>query len=84
MIKIYIQYSEFRANSVSGQAQVAQKSWMIKNISTQWKISGQLWFSGQTHVTQKSWMIKIIHSIHWIQGTLCLSWQAQIAQNSSM
>jgi len=28
----------------SGQAQVAQKSWKIKNISIQWKISGQLLF----------------------------------------
>jgi len=26
--KIYIQYSEFRAILFSGQAQVAQKSWM--------------------------------------------------------
>jgi len=34
----------------SGQAQVAQKSWMIKNTcSIQWKISGKLCFSGQAH-----------------------------------
>ena len=30
---------------ITGQAQVAQKSWMIKYIySIQWKISGQLFF----------------------------------------
>jgi len=34
----------------SGQAQVAQKSWMIKiHVQNQWKISGQLCFSGQAH-----------------------------------
>ena len=31
----------------SGQAQVAQKSWMIKYISIQWKIPGQLCFQGK-------------------------------------
>ena len=40
------------------QAQVAQKSWIIKNIySARW-IQGILCFSGQAQVTQKSWMIK--------------------------
>jgi len=43
----------------SGQMQVAQKSWMIKNISIQWKISGPLCFSRQAQVAQKSWVIKI-------------------------
>jgi len=31
----------------SGQAQVAQKSWMIKNISIQWKIQGNPVFEGK-------------------------------------
>jgi len=31
----------------SGQAQVAQKSWMIKNISIQLKISRQFCFQGK-------------------------------------
>jgi len=47
--KKYIQHSEnFHGNSVfPGQAQVSQKSWMVKNISIQWKISGQLCFQGK-------------------------------------
>jgi len=40
----------------SGQAQVNQKSWLIKHISLQWKIPGQLCFSGQAQVAQNSWM----------------------------
>jgi len=68
----------------SGQAQVAQKSWVIKNISIQWKIPGQLCFSSQAQVAQKSWMIKNMYSVQWIQGTLCFSGQAQVAQNSWM
>ena len=47
----------------SGHALVAQKSWMIENISIQWKIPGQLCFSGQVQVAQKSWMIKNTYSI---------------------
>jgi len=40
----------------SGQALVAQKSWIKKNTySVQW-IQGTLCFSGQAQVTQKSWM----------------------------
>jgi len=31
----------------SGQAQVAEKTWVIKNISIQWKISRHTLFSGQ-------------------------------------
>ena len=68
----------------SGQAQVAQKSWIIKNISLQIKISGQTLFSGQTQVAQKSWMIKNT----WIQwkfsGQLCFSGQAQVDQISCL
>jgi len=48
MIKIF-QYSEkYQGNSwFSGQAQVAQKSWMIKNIfSVQW-IQGKPCFQGK-------------------------------------
>jgi len=36
---------------------------MTKNISIQWKISGQLCFSAQALVAQKSWMTKNMHSI---------------------
>ena len=71
-----------RVLSVFSQAQVAQKSWMIKNISMQWKISGQLCFSGQAQVAQNSWMTKNIYSIQLIQDTLCFSGQAQVAQKS--
>ena len=61
-----------RATLFSGQAQVAQKSWMIKNTySIQWKISRQLYFSGQVQVAQNSWMWKV-YSIQWkIAGQLC-------------
>jgi len=37
----------FRANSVFRALQVAQKFWMIKNISIQWKSPGQLYFLGK-------------------------------------
>ena len=67
----------FRANSAFRAREIAQNSWMLKNMSIQWKISGQLCFSGQAQVAQKSWTIKNIHSIQWIQGTLCFSVQAQ-------
>ena len=43
----------------SGQALVAQNSWMIKNISIQLKIPVQLCFPGKVQVAQRSWMIKI-------------------------
>jgi len=36
-----------------------------KNISVQWRISGQICFSRQAQVAQKSWLIKIIKSIQW-------------------
>jgi len=52
-----------KANSVSGQAQVAQKSWMIKNISIQWKN-----FKGKWKIAQKSWMIKILYFSEKFQG----------------
>jgi len=59
MIKyVYIQYSEFRAHSVfQGNPQVAQKSWKMKNISSQWKVSGQLCFSEKDSCS-KIWMIE--------------------------
>jgi len=42
----------------SGQAQLAQKSWIIRNTySVQW-IQGTLCFSGQAQVAQKLWMVK--------------------------
>jgi len=66
----------------SGQAQVDQKSWMIKNISIQWKISGQLYFSGQAQVDQKSWMIKNISTQWKFSGQLCFPGKWQVAQKS--
>ena len=60
-----------------GQAQVAQKSWMIKNISIQWKFSGQLCFSGLVQIAQISWMWKV-YSVQWkFPAKLCFSRQAQ-------
>jgi len=54
----YTQYNEFRAHSViKGKPQVAQKSWKIKNISTQWKNSWQRCFTEQESCS-KIWMIK--------------------------
>ena len=50
----------------SGQAQVAQKSSMIKiTYSIQWKIPGKLCLSGLAQVAQKSWMIENTYSIQW-------------------
>jgi len=44
---------------------------MIKYISIQWKISGQLCFSRQAQVAQNFWMWKI-YSIQWkISGHFC-------------
>ena len=68
----------------SGKVQVAQKSWMIKNISIQWKIFRANCFSGQAQIAQKSWVIKNIYSMQWIQGKLCFSEQAQVSQKSWM
>jgi len=52
-----------------GQAEVVQKSWIIKNIySIQW-IQGTLCFSRQAQVAQKSWTVKTF-SIQCIQ---CIS-----------
>ena len=52
----------------SGQAQVAQISWKIKNISIQWKIPGQILFFRASAGCSKFWMTKIY--------TLCFSGQA--------
>ena len=49
----------------SGQAQVAQKSWMIKNISKEWKTSGQLCFSGQAQWGCSKILNDKIISIQW-------------------
>ena len=68
----------------SGQAQVAQKSWKIKNISKQWKISGKILFFRTSAGCSKFWMIKNIYPIQWIQGTLCFSEKAKVAQTSWM
>jgi len=61
--KKYIQYGEFRAHYFSGQAQVAQNSWKIKNISIQWKIPGQILFFKASAGCSKFWMIKNVYSI---------------------
>jgi len=67
---------------LSGQAQVAQKSGMIKHIWIQWKISEQICFSEKAQVAQKSWMIKIMYSIQWeISEQLWFSEQAQVLKN---
>jgi len=52
---------------------------MIKNVSTQWKISGQ------AQVAQNSWLIKIyIQYNELIHGTLCFSGKPQVDQKSWM
>jgi len=68
----------------SGQAQVAQKSWMVKNISIQWKISREsLFFRASTSCSKCLNGKKInIQYIEKIQGTLYFSGQAQVAQKS--
>ena len=48
----------------SGQAQVAQKSWKIKNISIQWKISGQILFF------RASRLFKILNDKKYIFSTV--------------
>jgi len=54
--KKYTQYSEkFLGNSVFRASAVAQKSWMIKIYSIQWKISGETVFQGKRKLL-KSWM----------------------------
>ena len=45
----------------SGQAQVAQKSWKINNISIQWNISGQILFLRVSAGCSKFWRIKNIY-----------------------
>jgi len=40
---------------------------MIKNISKQWKIPGQLCSFEQAQVAQNFWIIKNIYSVLWIQ-----------------
>ena len=63
----------------SEQAQVAQKSWMVKNTySMQWKNPEQLCFSGQAQVAQQSWM----YEVNNFRATLFFSEQVPVAQNS--
>ena len=69
---------------LSGQAQLAQKSWMTKNISIQWTISGQTLFSGQAQVAENSWMMKNISIQRKISGKTLFSGKAQVAQKSWM
>ena len=81
--KKHIQYSEkFLGNSViSGQAQVAQESWMWKVYSIEWNISGQLCFSGQAQSYSK--IVngkKCIQYSEKFQGKL-FSGQAQVVKN---
>jgi len=72
----------FITNSFQSKRKVPQKSWQIKNISTQWKISGKTLFFRASACCSKFWMIKNIYSIQWIQGKLCFSGQAQVSQKS--
>ena len=63
-VKSIFHTAKFLGNSAfSGQAQVAQNSWMHNVYSIQWNIPGQLCFSGQAQVTQNSWIIKKIYSV---------------------
>jgi len=56
--KKYTPYSEKFQGKLcfSGQEQVAQISWVVKNIYSVLLIQGSLCFSGQAQVTQISWM----------------------------
>ena len=65
---------------ISGQAQDAQKSWMIKNILTQWKFSGQLVFFRASASCSKVLNEKNISIQGKFSGQLCFSGQAQDAQ----
>ena len=47
----------------TGHAQVAQKSWKIKNMSIHWKISGQILFFRASASCSKFWIIKIYSSV---------------------
>ena len=64
----------FRASSVfQGKRKVAQKSWMLKIYSIQWKLSGKTVFEGMCKAAQKSWLVKI-YPIQWKisrQGQSC-------------
>ena len=65
----------------SGQPQVAQKPWIIKYISVQWKIPGQLFFMASpscSKILNKKNTFNIVNSGH----LLFLSEQAQVVQNS--
>jgi len=54
----------------SGQAQVAQKSWMIKNVySIQW-IQGTLCVSGQAHVVKSPECQSIFNRVENFRATL--------------
>ena len=59
----------------SGQAVVAQKSWMIKNTV---KIFRAILFFRASASCSKILNNKKIYSVLWIQGTLCFSGQAQL------
>ena len=68
----------------SGQALVAQKSWMIKNAcSIKWKISGHpLFFRVSACILLKTPECKkYIQYSEKLQGTICFSGQAQATQN---
>jgi len=82
--KKYIPYSKKLQDTLcfSRQAQVTQKFWMQKVLSTQRKIYEQLCFPGQAQVAQNSWMYNV-YSIQWkIPRQLCFLGQEQVTQNS--
>jgi len=69
---------KFQGNSVfQGKREVAQKSWMINNISIQWKISGETLFSGQAQVVKYPECKKYIQYSEQFQANSVFWGQAQ-------
>jgi len=84
MIKIYIQYSEFRAHSV-----FQGKHKLLKNPECKAIFNTVKNFRANSVFQGKRKLFKILndkntYSQLWIQGTLCFSGQAKVAQTSGM
>ena len=62
---MHIQYSEFRASSVSqGKRELLKTPEFKKHIQYSEKFQGNSVFSGQAQVAQQSWMVKnIFHTM---------------------
>jgi len=88
--KKYFNTVKFRANSVfQGKHKVAQKSWMSKIYSMEWKFSGPLYFQGNSIFRASASCSKIlnvkVYSIQWkISGQLCFQDKRKVAQKSWM